>query len=287
MTALSTIRGDLRIRLVESTAQFYTDAELNTYINQGYREFARKTEFLERVKAYPLVANQYDYALPSNILKVASLWWQDKWKLEPLDETEFHQYYGSSFPQAFSDKPFSYRLFPYNSKFRLNGYPSSASEATTLNGVHTSSVTTLTLTDSSEFAERGYAILNSSEQVQFYANNNTTALSQVTRGADGSTAASYSGGEAVSEAPLLLYYTCLPADLSADGDLLLSPDTADLAIMEYALALAMDKGGKLDASKYHMSRAEKAFKEHMEEREKMQRDRYFTFKDAENNYWSR
>ncbi len=282
MTALSTIRANLRIRLIESTAQFYTDAELNTYINQGYIEYCRKTEAIERVKAYPLVANQYDYALPSNILKVSSLWWRDQYKVEPLDELYFYLKYGASWPQAFSDRPKAYRIFPYNSKIRLNGYPSAASEASTVNGVHSSSVTTISVTDSSEFGERGYAIIGT-EQVQYYANSDTS-LTQVTRGADGTTAASYVGAEVITEAPLLLYYTCIPADLTADGDVLLSPGTADLAILEYALALAMDKGGKLDASKYHMSRAEKAFKEHMEEREKMQRDRYFTIKDEEHGY---
>ncbi len=285
MTALSTIRANLRIRLIESTAQFYTDAELTTYINQGYREFCRKTEMIERVKAYPMVANQYDYTLPSNIIKVSSLWWLDQYELELLDEKEFYFAHGSSFPQAFGDRPRDFRIFPYNTKIRLGGYPSSASDASTINGAHNTTVTTIAVTSLTSFPSRGYAIINDLEQIQYYATSGNN-LTQVTRGADGTTAASYTN-ESIKEAPLLLYYTCLPADLSGDTDELLSPDTADLAILEYALALAMDKGDKLDASKYHMSRAEKAFKEHMEERDKMQRAKHYTIKDAENNYWSR
>ena len=276
MTILSTIRADIRVRLIETSAEYYTDAELLTYINYACREFARKTEWVERVKAYPLVANQFDYSLPSDVLKVSGLWWQDQYKIEQDDLEEFYYRVGAGFP-ASGVPPKAYRLFPHGLSFRLHPRPATASAASTLTGTHNTSVTTLNVTDTTSFPSSGYAIINGSEQVKYYAKTATTLL-QVIRGDGGTTAASYIANDPISAAPLLVYHTYLPADLSADGDSLANPRQYDSAIAEYALGLALQKSGK-DASKYHLSRAEASFKEALGEREKMQRDKLFAFKD--------
>lgn len=275
MTALSTIRADIRVRLIETSAEYYTDAELLTYINYACREFARKTEWVERVKAFPLVANQFDYTLPSDVLKVEGMWWQDQYKIEPDDLEEFYHRVGAGHP-ASGTPPKAYRLFPHGLTFRIHPRPSTASAASTLTGTHNTSVTTLNVTDTTNFPSSGYAIIGT-EQIRYYAKTATTLL-QVIRGDGGTTAASYIAAEPITIAPLLVYYTYLPADLSADGDVLANPRQYDSAIAEYALGLALQKSGK-DASKYHLSRAEATFKEALAEREKMQRDKLFAFKD--------
>lgn len=42
MTVLSTIRGNVRRNLGETTANFYSDAELNQYIGEGYKKYSMK-----------------------------------------------------------------------------------------------------------------------------------------------------------------------------------------------------------------------------------------------------
>jgi len=49
--ALSDLRGRLRSILNESTAAFWTDAELNRYINDGERDVAAKSECIQSVSA--------------------------------------------------------------------------------------------------------------------------------------------------------------------------------------------------------------------------------------------
>ena len=277
MTALSTLRTDLRVRLKETTAAYFTDAELLVWLNYGYREFIRKTEWTERVKAYPLVANQFDYALPSDVLKVVGIFWQDQYKLTPRDLEDFYNHLGAGFPSSGSP-PKDYRLFPHGTKFRIHPRPSSASAASTLTGTHNTSVTTLNVTDTTDFPSSGYAIIGT-EQVQYLAKTSTTLL-QVTRGDGGTTAGSYSAAQAITTAPLLMYYQYLPADLAGDSTELETPNQYDSVIVEYALALGLEKAEKYENSKYHRSKAESAMKEALEERTKMQKDQHFFIKDA-------
>ena len=67
-TALSTLRGYIRLNIEETSAGYWTDAVLNRYINQAIRHINRKTVYL--VSATPstisLVAGTRTYAMPTN-----------------------------------------------------------------------------------------------------------------------------------------------------------------------------------------------------------------------------
>lgn len=284
MTALSTIRTDVRNRLVETTADFFTDAELRTWINYAYRDFIKKSEWLERTKAVAMVANQFDYSLPSDILKVAGIWWKDQYKLDPKDLEEFHQYVGAGFPSS-GTPPKIYRLFPWYGKIRIHPRPATASDSSTVSGAHNTSVTTIALADATNFPNSGYAIINSSEQIFYYAKSGNN-LTQVVRGDGGTTAGTYTGGETVSVAPLLVYYTYLPADLSGDSDTVATPDQYDKIYSDYAFGMALSKAGKQQEAKFWLTQAEDGMKHALEERTKQQRDQNHFIKDADWHTWT-
>lgn len=277
MTTLLQIRTDVRSKLREATADFYSDAEITTWVNYAYKRFIQKTEWLEKMRGIVLVANQFEYTLPSDIIKIIAVRYRDQWTIDPKDLEAWFRYVGTF--QRSEAKPEIYRQFPWDGKLRLYPIPNTAGEATTITGSHNTSVTTITVGDTTDFPYRGIVILNDSEQVRYYAKTATTLL-QCVRGDGGTTAASYTGTESVKWAEIELYYTYLPTALSADGDILATPSIYDECIVDYAFGVALTKNDKENIGKAHISMAESVMNEAREERAKMARDKYTYIKDA-------
>ena len=63
---VSTIISDARKELLETSAQYWSDAELIRYINRGVADYVNKTRIQEDDAALPLVQGQLTYPLPSN-----------------------------------------------------------------------------------------------------------------------------------------------------------------------------------------------------------------------------
>lgn len=243
MATLANLRADVRSRIVEPTADFYSDAEIDRWINQGYKRFISMTEWAEKVKAYPMVANQFEYDLPSDAVKVHKVVWEDSYEVDFLDMDDFLAYRGVS--NSKSDRPYVYTTYPWDNKIRLYYVPSAASPSTTVNGAHTSSATTLTVTSTASLPEYGRVLIGT-EQVLYYAKN-ATQLLQCVRGDGFTTAATLSGGETVSEAPLWIYMKYMPPDLTASVDTRLGPNYEE-ALIAYACGAALGKRDEYDKS---------------------------------------
>src|SRR3990167_2025921 len=277
MTTLANIRDDIRNRLVETTADFYTNAELLVWINYAIKRFVQRTEWVERMRAQPLVANQYDYTLPSDCNKVVAVRYRDQYDVEHQDMAEWFDYVGTF--QSTGVPPQVYRPFPWDTKIRIYPIPSASSEATTVTGSHNTTVTTITVGDTTDFPTRGTVIINDSEQVRYTAKTATT-LTGCIRGDGGTTAASYVGAETVKWAELEVYYTYQPVALSGDSDTVATPPMFDETIVDYVLSIALQKRDKYALAEKHFKRAEEYVNRALEDRTKATRDRYPNFKDV-------
>lgn len=280
-TAWSVLRSDIRNRLVETSADFFSNAELLEWGNYGYKNFIARTEWTEKIKAYPMVANQYEYDLPSDALKVNLVMFEDSYRVVPKDLEEFRRYVG--FADGESDRPDIYRLWPHDGKIRVYPIPSTASASSTISGAHNTTVTTVSLVDATNFPERGRAIINGSEQIMWFAKSGNN-LTQVVRGSDYSSAASYAGGETIAYAPMEVYLSYMPASLSADGDTLRIGPVFEEAIVHYVVATGLMKRDKYKEAEKHKSAFDEICKKAREERDKQNRDRLFYIK--EDDSWS-
>lgn len=65
-TAVTEVRG----RLDELTAKFWTDSQLKSWLNAGCRDIARSALCLEDIRAIPAIAGTRAYALPTNLLQI-------------------------------------------------------------------------------------------------------------------------------------------------------------------------------------------------------------------------
>lgn len=279
MATSQALLDDVRSRIVESTAAYFSDAEILRWLNQGYKRFISQTEWAERVTAYPMVANQHEYAIASDVIKVCDMRWQDKYKVWLKDLEEFNMAVGPG-TSSIGTRPEIYRLYPWDGKFRLHPRPSTASAATTLNGGINSSDTTITVVSAADFPSYGRVKIES-EQILYYAKTSTTLL-QCVRGDGTTTAASHSTAVAVTYAPLEVYNVYMPADLATSPAVgtVTSPNY-DEAIINYACHVAMLKRERFDNAQLFRQLYDDIVSTAIQERRKMQLDRLFTFKDED------
>ena len=77
MATLSSIRSKVRLRIQEPTADRFTDANLNDLINDAQDEFCLDTEYTKSSWTYTAVLNQKTYTLPSDLLNIERVSFDD------------------------------------------------------------------------------------------------------------------------------------------------------------------------------------------------------------------
>lgn len=226
-----------------------------------------------------MIANQFQYDLGTDTVKVADVRWQDQYKVWQKDQEEFHALAGPS-AGTVSSRPYMYKLFPWDGKIRIYPRPSAASANTPLNGAINSSVTTLTVDDTTSFPSYGRVIVGT-EQILYTAKTATTFTGCV-RGDGATTAASASDNDVVYHAPLEVYQVYQPADLATSPAVgtITSPNY-DEAIINYACHVAMLKREKYTESQLFRKLFDDMVSTAVAERRKMQLDRLHVIKDED------
>lgn len=126
----------LQIRdiLDEPTPQFWTDAQLQRWINEGCQDFARRTRTLRQQTTVPVVANTQNYTAPAILLSIYRIEFQPTstgqvfiYPLEFMGYNEMDQAWGvyQTFPAAW---PQGYTLWgnPPTLTIRLFPVPNQA-----------------------------------------------------------------------------------------------------------------------------------------------------------------
>lgn len=261
----SVMQTQVRERLLEGTARFFTDAQIKAYLNSAYADFVARTKWPTRVTAIAAVANQYEYALASNTMKVHKVKWEDQYTLWPKKDWEFDLWMGSAVDSE-STRPEIYTAYPWDRRIRVYPIPSTASDATAINdaGNMSSSATSVTVDSTTDFPNNGILIIES-EQVLYYAKT-ATSFTQLVRGHGGTTAATHLDNVAVTLGSIQVYNSYMPADMSADADLPLINTEYHEALVWYAVQLGLFKRQRYKES-------EIAFEKYMEIVQRANRDR--------------
>lgn len=274
MATLASLRTDVRSRIVEPSADFFADSELNTWLNQGYKNFAAETLWFEKIFGFSPTAGTEEYTLPSDNIFINQVMWDDRWPVHDQDLEEFRRYVSTAnFTQ--STRPFVYTLFPWDGRIRLYPIPSAAI-STTLNGGINSSVNSIVLTDASLFPSRG-RILIGTEQI-YYTGKSSNTLTGCGRGDSFTTAASHSNGDACSVARCWLYMSYMPPDMTASIDSRTGP-LFDEALISYAVSIALTKRDRYSQASYYNKVYQGLVAKAKEMKAQRDRDRGWAIKD--------
>lgn len=285
MATTANMITDVRSKIVEPTASYFSDAEIVRWLNQGYRRFLSQTEWNERVTAQNVIANQFQYDLGTDVIKVQDVRWTDQYKIWFRDLEEFGRYVGQSAAQT-GPRPYLYRLMPGgNNIFRIYPKPSAASASTTCTDcVASSSATTINVVDTTNFPSYGRLRVGSgisgTEQILYYAKT-ATSFTQCVRGDGVTTAGNISFGTTIYHAPLEVYNVYQPTDLVSGTSDPTIPDMYCEALINYACYAAMLKRERYDEAQMFLGLYDKIAKTAIEERRRVQLDRLHVIKDED------
>ena len=121
---LTNLLADLRSRLDETTATFWTDAELTRWLNEGAREVARRTECLQSTHQQNVTANTGDYTAPTNVIRIYRVeYWRSTNDVTPLEYRDL-----ASVPWSFdraqsSPRPLYYTLWGIPPTLTISLFP--------------------------------------------------------------------------------------------------------------------------------------------------------------------
>ena len=218
MTTLTNLQDDLQARMADKSARFIVDADATRYLNIAYHEFVNKTEMLLREWGFAVIANQFLYSAPTDMIKPGVMMWMQnsrrKLGYHPLGYLADN----GGLDLTSSGPAHSFTWYEGDDKFRLWPTPSSTSEATAINQVGgiSAAVTTITVDDASDLRDTGWVQIED-EKILYYAKSGNI-LQQCSRGMGGTTAADHTDDSVVSQIDVHLWYYYQPADLSSGSD---------------------------------------------------------------------
>ncbi len=92
MATQGQILSTVRIRLDEPVATRWSDPELRTYINEGVKDVARRSETIQKQVDLPAVEGERKYRLPADVLRVHKVEFQrtGDTRIFPIEYADLH-----------------------------------------------------------------------------------------------------------------------------------------------------------------------------------------------------
>lgn len=126
---LAQARTDVRSRLDEATASFWSDTELTRWINEGQNDVARRSECLRATSDIAVTAGTQDYVAPTDLVRATAAEWRptssdQRFPLTYLDRHNADSIWGTS--QSMTDgTPAIWTAwgYPGTSTFTIKLYP--------------------------------------------------------------------------------------------------------------------------------------------------------------------
>lgn len=191
-----------------------TNEEIDDELNLSNKEVAhdRLWSFFERVKSFSSVANQWEYTLATNAFKL----FDATFKTQPLAVTDTVRFGMLRWDTDVTGDPTHISI--WNDKARIYPYISSSAETTTLGAaITTATETSFTVADNSGLPIQGKGIIDS-EVFSWTGKTSTTALTGITRGEEGTTAATHSNGATLTERDFIYHFQEEPANMVDETD---------------------------------------------------------------------
>ncbi len=279
MATIANLRADVRSRIVEPTSSYFSDTEIDRWINQGYKAFNAETQWAEKIVCQVPVAAKYEYDLPAETIHINMVMWKDQYKVRERDLEEFRRYVASANTTT-QERPRVYRM--WGDRVRLYPIPNSA-VTTTINDVAgiTSSATTITVTSTSNFPTTGRLIIEN-EQI-LYTGKTATTFTGCLRGDEYTTAATHANATTVSFGSIQLYISYMPPDIATGVDSRTGP-LFDEALIAYAASVALQKRMLYEEAREQKNTFRELVARAVDIAEKRDADRLFAIKEDDDDW---
>lgn len=241
---LSELRSDFEVKLRDANNRILTDAQYLELLNQGCQEWQNRTEELRRETALATTVKQFDYAAPTDIIKlISAIWMPTGTEIEVLASTEAMRYGAYGLRHVGTPQ----YIWQDENNARLRIYPAApeTSATTTISdsgGISSSDATIGAAATSSFRSPAGWMDIESEKIL--YQNTSSTQFLLCRRGMGGTTAATHADSTAITECNLHLIYSYFPAAISTDTDEPAFNERWHRYLNWYALATALKLDGR-------------------------------------------
>ena len=248
MAALSVLRGLVQLKLRDTGTRVLSSANVTSLLNEALNEWVTYTEELRQENAYAVTANQFDYAAPTDMIRLLQAWYGPTYI--PIEVVSHHELMDTGgYRLTDTGTPLKIIVEGPNAaqRFRLWPAPSATSATTTLNdsGGINSSDTSVILTSASSFRTPAGWISIESEKILYQLITSNT-MSLLRRAMGQTTAASHADGTTATQLDLHVVYSRLPTALSGDSDVPEIDIRFHTRLVTYVLAQALRLDGRLD-----------------------------------------
>lgn len=244
MATIASLTDDLQVRFADATGRFLDDVASEVYLNLANQEFCVETRAITREYGLVMVANQFLYTLPTDLIHVYNCMWmpdQSKVEYRPLNRLAEEGYLSLTS----KGNPIFFCDDDKFTKMRLAPTTSAASASTTMNdagGINTTD-TSVILTSAASFRSQGIIKIED-ELILYYAKSSNT-LQQLVRGYGGTTAATHADATTVSQCDLTFHYSYFEGVLASTATPAI-PSYYHRRLVPGALYHAYLSDGKLD-----------------------------------------
>lgn len=266
MAALSALRTRLKVKLTDQNTRILTNAQLDTLLNEALEMWVDETEELYQEDAFDVVAKQFNYDAPADILAIKYASWgpASYSPIEPVGYTEFQEggglqlNAGNGVPSMVMLEGSNSSNNPTDLRYRIWPPPSATSTSTTLSGAITAGTVSISIVSTSGWRTRGWALVDSEKFYYQDLDTSTKQLKLCRRGQGNTTAASHSSGATIKQCDVILKYTRRPAALSSDADVPEINQRFHKYLLNYALAEALELDGRPEQAETFRKQWEKA-----------------------------
>lgn len=127
MATLAELRVQVRDRLDEPSSAFWTDVQINRWINEGVRDVARRGEVIQTKVEIDSVSGAYEYDLPADVVRVYRVEYQDAsdqvQSLEYRDFNSMDSVWWTRQKTTESSRPYWYTMWGYPPNLKLTVFP--------------------------------------------------------------------------------------------------------------------------------------------------------------------
>ena len=184
-------------------ARSFSINDISYALDEGAKFIQGEIGVLRNRTSLSTVLNQRQYTLASTVQEPLVLEYWDSSGAHQIDSQTEDQFRNYAAMIRTGTIPQSYTFLETERVLLLNPIPDTAAGTTTLTGSHNASVTTLTVASTTGFPTEGRLIIES--EVVSYTSTTSTTFTGVTRGIEGTTAATHAGSTTVTERDLLVW----------------------------------------------------------------------------------
>jgi len=197
------LNGTIRRQLLDQFGKQWSIADVGMALDEAAKFIQGEIGVLKNRTSLSIVANQREYTVASTLQKPEAVFYLSNAPPHQLIGLNMYEFLNEARVPTATTIPRFYWFDESNQLLYLAPQPDTAAHTTTLTGAHSSTVTTLTVGSTTNFPTEGRALIES--EVVSWTNKTSTTLTGVTRGIEGTVAASHANAVTVTERDLLIY----------------------------------------------------------------------------------